>query len=365
MKRIIMIAVLFICSISMSMGEELPFFDRVWVFPGFVKRQKLLYENGEYRYHDEVWQGGLSESIWQDGRNFFDWGQMLYIDRGDIYLVGFLEDIRKTTTDSVWFEDDGFSRIQFGEYTFDVIFGSFLIAFPAPISWNMIEDYHGRLGYVQEYQKELIRKMLNNEKARIGRDDSFLYQPVKEMIVPSCLSETIAGERVTYNTDFFKYRWVYEYGHVFAQMNYHDGPLPWVEAEPGDGTGVEFEVLFKEPVDNIVFLNGFVDMQRKHLYKQNARMKEIEVSGDGFTTKYTFIDQVRFQEIPFPKETEKIRVKVLSVYPGSKWEDMAISGMYVRTHYDEISEEEKQRRYRMHVDFIKRMYAEQQAEQVD
>jgi hypothetical protein len=50
MKRVLMISVLFLGIATLAVGEEYPFFDRVWVFPGFVKRQKLIYENGEYSF---------------------------------------------------------------------------------------------------------------------------------------------------------------------------------------------------------------------------------------------------------------------------------------------------------------------------
>jgi len=345
-------------------AEEMPFWDRTWVFPGFVKHQKLLYEEGQYRYYDEVWQAIVTDSVKPDGSSFFDYGEMLYIDKGDIYLVGFDEEIRKTTAESVWFEENGFSKIRFEEYVFDVIFGDSLVAFPAPISWKKIDTYHGRLDVVQKAQERIIHNMLNNEKTRIGIDQTFLYQPIKDVRVPSCLKETVGGEKVIYSTDFYKYRWVFEHGHVFAQMYYRDGSVPWVEAEPGDGTGISFEVDFKEPVDNIVLLNGFVDMQRKHLYKQNARMQKILISGKGFSETYHLKDRVQFQLCRFPVKVESIKVKVLSVYPGTKWDDMAISGLYVHMPYEKISEEEKQRRYRLHVDMIKKKYAQQQESRV-
>jgi hypothetical protein len=288
---------------------------------------------------------------------------MLYIDEGEIYLVNPREEIGKSSVENLRFMYDGYAVLHIEGFETPVIFGSFLFALPVPPNWEYSDRYDEQVSSAYNAQKNIWNSLVRNEESPMSLEYStFLYQPIEEMIVPSCLSETIRGDEITYGKNFYKYRWVYDHGHVFANMGYLDGVPPWVEAEPGDGTGVEFEVLFKEPVDNIVFLNGFVDMQRKHLYKQNARMKEIRITGEGFSEEYSFIDQVRFQEFQFPRETERIKVKVLSVYPGSKWEDMAISGMYVRPHYDEISEEEKQRRYRLHVDFIKRMYEEQQVE---
>lgn len=337
-----------------------PFFDRVWVFPGFVKHQKLLYEGGQYIFNSEVWQGEVPNGVPDISLTKVANDQMLYIENGIIYFVDRVGQVAKASASDVRFMGDGFAQLDIANLSMTVIFGSFLFATPRCSDWKNTEKYNKGITISNVAWKKVWDTIVYNKNPPIQfYRKTFLYQPIKDMIVPSFLRETVRGEEVVYGTDFYKYRWVYEEGRVYPQMDYLDGVPPWVEAEPGNGAGLEFEVLFSEPVNNIVFLNGFVDMQRKHLYKQNARMQTIQIEGDGFTREFTFIDQVRFQEIEFPKQTEKIKVKVVSVYPGSKYEDMAISGMYVRTEPEGISEEEKQRRYREHIEMIKEMYQKQ------
>jgi hypothetical protein len=362
MRRIIAAAVFLVLSVTWIQAESDPFFDRAWVFPGFVKHQKLAYEEGEYRYIGKLRDATLSSDVdLSNGAVFANFAQMLYIDHGDIYLVDPYEKIRKAKAASISFDANGFASLRFGKTEIDLIYGSFLFAMPMLPIWGAVDTHEKRTVRAQELQKAFWQNLIADEKTRIGIDTSFLYQPVEEMRVPSSLTETVDGEQVHYGPDFFKYRWVYKHGHVFAMMHYLNGAPPWVEDEPGNGSGLEFEITFKEPVDNIVFLNGFVDFRRKHLYKQNARMKEIRIHGRGFSEQYRFTDQVRFRECQFPRKTEHIRVEVLSVYPGSRWSDMAISGLYVRMPYEKITQQEKQRRYKLHVDFIQRIYAQRRA----
>lgn len=357
MKRLLVI--LFSLFVALQAMAD-PFFDRIWIFPGFIKRQKLLYEDGCYRFNPEIWQAEVSEKITESFYPYSVFDEMLYIDNGEIFLVNSKGIVSTAHFNDITFLDDGFARLIMNDLAISIIYGSFLFATPRRPNWDDSENYAEQVTRAYTAQQNIWKSLIHNSKSPMSlHRKTFLYQPIKDMIVPSSLRETVRGEEVVYGTDFYKYRWVYEYGHVYSQMDYLDGVPPWVEAEPGNGTGLEFEVLFSEPVDNIVFLNGFVDMQRKHLYKQNARMQTIQIEGDGFVKEFTFIDQVRFQEIEFPKKTEKIKVTVLSVYPGSKYEDMAISGMYVRTEPEGISQEEQQRRYREHIEMIKEMYQKQ------
>lgn len=155
----------------------------------------------------------------------------------------------------------------------------------------------------------------------------FIHNIIKsvKMNVPY-LQETINGKTIIYDDDILKYRWfnVPHYGSIYANCT-----KPMVEGDSGNGVGVELNVDFYIPSDNIVILNGYADWNKQHLYKQNARMKKVKVEGEGFSLEYEFEDYVHFAQIDFPKKTNKIKITVLEVYDGSKWADMAISGMWV------------------------------------
>lgn len=155
----------------------------------------------------------------------------------------------------------------------------------------------------------------------------FLYNIVKsiKMNVPF-LEESINGKKITYNDDILKFRWflITRYGSLYANC-----VKPMVEGDRGNGIGVEVDIEFYIPSDNIVILNGYADWNKQHLYKQNARMKKVKVEGDGFSLDYEFEDYVHFAQIDFPKQVDKIKITVLEVYDGSKWADMAISGIWI------------------------------------
>ena len=151
-----------------------------------------------------------------------------------------------------------------------------------------------------------------------------------KMSVPF-LTETVRGKQVTYDDDILKYRW-FIYG-SFSNPNvlafFVNDSTPMVEGAAGNGTGLVLDIDFHIPSDNLVVLNGFVDTDRPHLYKMNARMKTVRVQGDGFDFEYTFKDYVHFAQIDFPKQVTNVKLTVTDVYDGEKWEDMAISGLWV------------------------------------
>ena len=163
-------------------------------------------------------------------------------------------------------------------------------------------------------------------------DYSYLMQtPIKsvKMNVPF-LSETIDGNKVVYDDDLLNYRWFSIWSEVSREDPiYSNCKNPMVEGDPGNGIGVDLDIEFYIPSDNLVILNGYVDWDKQHLYKNNARMKKIKVEGKGFSLKYEFEDFVHFAQIDFPKQVDKVKIIVLEVYNGSKWSDMAISGIWV------------------------------------
>lgn len=142
------------------------------------------------------------------------------------------------------------------------------------------------------------------------------------------LAETIKGQRVVYDDDILRFRW-FRTGFYWLEGIFVNDSTPMVEGAAGNGTGLVLDIDFHIPSDNLVVLNGFVDTDRPHLYKMNARMKTVRVQGDGFDFEYTFKDYVHFAQIDFPKQVTKVKLTVTDVYDGEKWEDMAISGLWV------------------------------------
>lgn len=109
---------------------------------------------------------------------------------------------------------------------------------------------------------------------------------------------------------------------------------PWVEGVEGSGIGETLEISFSAPSEDIVILNGFVDPQKRYLYKANNRVKTAiirsEDTGEPFEFEYAFEDFVHFDEIRFPRPAKKIIFEIKDVYPGEKWDDTCISAILTR-----------------------------------
>ncbi len=109
-----------------------------------------------------------------------------------------------------------------------------------------------------------------------------------------------------------------------------DGKLTtaWVEAADGQGTGESVTVTF----DGVYTVSAFTIHAGYHLdtlrYTSNSRPKEVTVSfSDGTVYTFTLSDTMNGQTVllPEPVETDCVVLTILSVYPGSKYEDTCIS----------------------------------------
>jgi len=120
------------------------------------------------------------------------------------------------------------------------------------------------------------------EKTEIGRiiDVTTIMPNIVKSVTMSApfLTETIRGKKVTYDDDIIKYRWFYQ-GLPGIGLEFVNDPTPMVEGSPGNGKGITIDVEFHIPSDNLVVLNGFVDLDRRHLYRANARMKTVKYGG--------------------------------------------------------------------------------------
>lgn len=119
---------------------------------------------------------------------------------------------------------------------------------------------------------------------------------------------------------------------------------PWIEGVPGYGVGEYLDIEFDKPVKEIQILNGFVDFDRKYLFKENSRVKKILIeSMDGsFSKEYELKDLVEFTDIIFPKLSSKIRITIKDVYKGEKYDDTCLSAIIAIDPDKPSFEEEKQ-----------------------
>ena len=109
--------------------------------------------------------------------------------------------------------------------------------------------------------------------------------------------------------------------------------MPWVPDIKNDKNPyIDFELQYERSTIHI--LPGFVDFERQHLWKQNARPKTIEVidlETSESLGKYKIKDSINFTSITLPRDVKKVRVKFLDFYPGTKYKDPCVAAIYFGT----------------------------------
>lgn len=87
------------------------------------------------------------------------------------------------------------------------------------------------------------------------------------------------------------------------------------------------------PIGDIVFVNGFVYPDKLYLYEQNSRAKRVKISYADTSFEAELKDTGNFQVVHLPaaidpKADNDIRLEILDYYPGTKYSDVVISGLY-------------------------------------
>lgn len=228
---------------------------------------------------------------------------------------------------SIMTENDGFQTFREGSIRWIVITGSNYFA------TNRVKykssDVLNAINRFTEIRNDLLTKSMDLKDILI--DFVFIMPQVIKSVCMSApfLEETIGGIQYRYDDDMLLYRWFYMYlNRGLVGMYFINDSTPMVEGGPGNGEGLTIDIEYHIPSDNLVVLNGFVDLNRRHLYKRNARMKKVLVQGAGFEFEYEFKDYVHFAQIDFPKQVDRIRLTVQEVYDGSHYEDLCISGLF-------------------------------------
>ena len=173
------------------------------------------------------------------------------------------------------------------------------------------------------------------EVARYKRDalESWNAIPkfsIKKIVASSWYNEPTKFGIVSYKPDYLNM--------IFHEEAFLSNFLlrnPWVPGKENDpaGIGESLTIEFAEPKDNIVVLNGYVDLEKRYLYKANNRVKTVVTSLDEskpFEFEYRFEDFVHFAEMDFPAKVSKVRFTIKDVYNGEKWNDTCITAVITR-----------------------------------
>lgn len=86
-------------------------------------------------------------------------------------------------------------------------------------------------------------------------------------------------------------------------------------------------------ITDIIFVNGFVYPDKEYLYEQNSRVKGVRISYNDISFDTQLRDTGNFQVVHLPApinptEDNSIKIEIIDSYPGTKYSDIVMSGVY-------------------------------------
>ena len=164
---------------------------------------------------------------------------------------------------------------------------------------------------------------------------------VKKISATSSLKEKQYGKEIIYLPDNLFRNFLL--GCRCHPYWWNDSHIPWVEGVKGNGIGESVTIEFTKEVYGISVLNGYADISNMKLFKENARVKQLIVSDlkNHIEKLIDFDDKVYFNYIAFDKPTDKIKLTIKDVYPGTKYQDTCISSIIENTNKPESDNEIK------------------------
>ena len=176
----------------------------------------------------------------------------------------------------------------------------------------------------------------NYDRYANSEDSSGDYSPfhshnIKSISASSSLKETQYGQDIVYAPiNLFR---AFELGcrcHPYWWNNAH---IPWVEGAKGYGINETVSIEFDQPVYSFSILNGYADVQNMKLFKENGRVKKLKVEDQTNKLEYTmtFEDKVYFNYLELSKPSNSIKLTILEVYEGTKYQDTCISALIENT----------------------------------
>jgi hypothetical protein len=226
-------------------------------------------------------------------------------------------------------ESDGFLRVPIkGEETIVLSGGNHIYFFPVH-GWkenSVFSDIRcvGNKVWVFSFQQAI-----DYQSDALDLIGGFHRWHIKEIRATSVLTEHLKSKEVVYAPDTIHLR-VFEVG-LYGDVDWAStlGNPPWVEGKTDEGIDEGLTIRFTKPVDSMLVLNGYVDPlpQRRHLFKENNRVKVARIVSGKFDFDYTFRDVVELSEIKFPVAVDEVSLIIKDVYYGTKYNDTVITAI--------------------------------------
>lgn len=196
------------------------------------------------------------------------------------------------------------------------------------VDWCVYNDYR----FANNSMKQItdIKDFLEARQADINKFND-IYFRINKIDSSSYYIEKTKSGNILYISDYLNILYYSDFlGNIFLQHT------PWIPGKKNNSSGIGeyLDIEFTEPKDNIVVLNGYVDLEKRYLYKANNRVKTAVIKSldenNPFEIEYEFEDYVHFSEINFPCKVNKVRFTIKEVYKGEKWNDTCVTAVITR-----------------------------------
>lgn len=267
----------------------------------------------------------LYTSVWKHGETLTLFRS---IDNKEYYQDRSLHDLQLSP--------DGFYELEAFGSKLVVMFGSRYFFFH-DVTHPEYSMFNVAINYDRFYKQH--EALYNYEAGQLGRR----LKSIVDIKVPDVLEEKGRSGIVRYDTiDMKRYYARTADGGVLANPY----GKPWatsknpvdmtIDIEFNEVEGLEEGDIIKGGSDYLIILNGYANPLKRHLYKENRRIKTLRIDSlddrASFSTTYELEDVVRFHVIKFPQKAKKVRLTILDYYEGSKYKDLCVQAFL--TDYD-------------------------------
>jgi hypothetical protein len=146
-----------------------------------------------------------------------------------------------------------------------------------------------------------------NRKGRNGKQADFIW-PARKYASSSYLAEG----KIDYKAD---------------NLDYVHFNRPWAEGVSGSGIHEYIDAVWSWDISALIIVNGFISSRKPELYAANNRVKKLRIYHDNTDAGYEFDlkDTPNPQILRLPFKSRIIRIEILDVYKGDKYDDTCLT----------------------------------------
>lgn len=187
--------------------------------------------------------------------------------------------------------------------------------------WKVVEEEESQNAETESPSENVTENISTEEETPVKQEENISDEPEQEEAPEIRMQDVKDVSASSYLSEK-------NIKHVPDLIMDGDTTTAWVEGVDGNGEGESITFTFGDlyAVSDIKIWNGY--QKSEDLYYKNARPAELELEfSDGSTERISLQDiSSGFQEFALERHvTSYVKVKIISTYAGSKYEDTVIS----------------------------------------